>query len=277
MFTVVTAQTAPPLTFWGKCKRLLFPPTPVVEERLFMGTPYTLIAMPQPFDYDVLSTLVRQNARNLVLSPQLFLPEGSPLGKLDATAFCGQIALNTALQILDKSRIPLYARSAGLIDEHGTCQDSAAQLVKYCPCVKVYTRDREQYQAFCEEMLTQYGAVVAVTEDLSALEDVCLIVSPAVFEMPQEVQLRTPILLSHPSDGNGYLIHSFTPLLTEEILQQIPDGVVATDFLAAAFRFNKLPSLSTFCGKSGCCKKHQPTPEDISIYISDEFYAKQRR
>ncbi len=194
-------------------------------------------------DYHELYALAPRFSGRLLMAEGLDPPAEHPELLFSPQRLSEQIMLNVAVKISEMLPLPLIRRSIGLADEDGIYGDFAEKLIKHSPTVKVFTRNFEYYGQMQEKLLALYGAPLVVTGQLSSLNDCQVIYSP-VSQAAERAAALGPITVNGGVNegsmrGNVLTLHSLD--LTQERIQQVPQGVNPIYFFGAAY---------ALCGKN---------------------------
>lgn len=186
-----------------------------------------------------------QNYKNALLLPRdLEIPPDIPLKRYEPKKFISHVMTGTMIDVLEKTKIPLYKRTIGMIDMDARYQTTAHELIKYASTVRILTRNTEKYQLFAQQMLELYGAVVILCEHLESLQDSIFILNFDNYYGTKNVTLTCPIFSTGVFEtGTACTVytdfHVEIPTVLKEELPEILLGAIAeTDLLGAFYEFN---------------------------------------
>lgn len=195
-------------------------------------------------DWEQIRQLAGRYADRMLLPDSLLPPEDSLIRQPLCATFDKQVLVHTACEIIQRTRIPMYRRVAGLIDLDGNHADMLFRLLKYYTSVRVVTNNFEKYFIESERMMEELGAPVLVGEELRSLEDCVLVVLPqSIPEMsgkpPCPVLAGEQALL--PSRWN--IAAKLRPPPPAQLLSCCPAGIDPYRLMGALYEFCGVQSL----------------------------------
>lgn len=190
----------------AKLHSILTKPKVWVEPRELLGTQFAVVCAEtgerQEPDWAEVEWLAQTYSRWILLPDSLAeqFSSSSRLRAFDCRQFDREVFINTACSLIHRTRMPMYRRVLGLLDEDGGSADMLYQLLKYYTSVKVVTRNLPRYRDAAQQMMEELGAPVLVNSSLSSLSDCVLILSPGQFSSQEDVRMPCPILT--PSESH---------------------------------------------------------------------------
>lgn len=199
---------------------------------------------------------LRQCCRLALCAEGCPLPAGfrPAVGDADIGRMLAHILCNTAIEVLEKSGLPLYCRSVALIDRRCAYGDLLERIVKFVPDILVYTENSRLYQEYAQRLMEEYGAPVQFAEGLQPLSRACLILDADGNALP--CFHPVPVLstaLNRIEDDN---LRLWRPDFRMEPAQAVlPPGISRYAFFAALYErcgireIYRLSACSLRCGK----------------------------
>ena len=166
-----------------------------------------------------------------------FIPEkGSRIFEYKSERLRSFMKMNTAVEILEKSKKSPQSLSVAVIDRAGEYQSCVEKVIRCAAGITVMTENTEGYSLFAEKMLMKYGAAIRLFPP-----------SDAKFSADLTVNLSSPsqadFLFSRPTGSIKMNGGSFT--VPDLYRQYLPDGVDGYAFLSALF---SLCFVTELCG-----------------------------
>ena len=185
-----------------------------------------------------LNEVLRGSAENAVMEQGLCLPDEWGIRPVD-TQRISYLYLKSAVEFwLSSSNIPLRDRTATLIDLRGVYLDLANIMAKHCALLKVVTLRKQEYTLLAEEITSDYGGVLQITDVLSRPNDGMMLVSPKGFGVDMGGQLIVPVVTLEPDQfRNARVLHGFSQSKLECYNDIFPDSIDSLQFAAALERF----------------------------------------
>jgi len=171
----------------------------MLEVRTFLDVSYGAITAEEGRngpDWAEIERAAREHTRWILLPEGLHLPADSTLRRYQPQQFDREVLLNTACDIISRTRMPMYRRMLGLIDEEGRYSDMLEELLKYYTCVKVVTRNLAHYRFAAERMMQELGAPVLIAQELSSLSDCVLALCPGPYSSNEDFRMPCPVISS---------------------------------------------------------------------------------
>lgn len=176
---------------------ILTKPKAHLDEAEALGAPFGLIraaARQGVPDWGRIEALADRFADRMLLPDGVIPPEDSLIAGLRCPRHEKRVLLETACALIQRTRMPMYRRVLGLIDEEGDHADLLYPLLRQYTSVQVVTRNTAGYTAAAEEMMERLGAPVQVGTSLSLLSDCVLILAPGAAFGEEAQRLPCPVL-----------------------------------------------------------------------------------
>lgn len=201
MFVALELARRPDGAWWRLREILGGKPRPLLEERALFGARYAVLrargGRDGP-DWDEVVWAAREYARWILLPDGVQLPQGSPLRAYVPDAFDREVLLRTACRLIAATRMPMYKRVLGIIDEHGRHTGMLPELLRHYTSVKALTRNAARYEQAAERMMYELGAPVLQVEGLSGFSDCALVLAPEAYSSQEDARLKCPVLAAKP-------------------------------------------------------------------------------
>jgi len=197
VFVALEIRHRPQKGLRARLEGVFRPPKVWVEPRECCGAQYAaLCAEPgkNGLDWEEIEWLAKDYSRWILLPEGVELPPGSAFRQYRGDQFDRQVLLETACALIARTRMPMYRRILGLIDQEGGWADSLYPLLKHYTAIKVVTKSLSRYRFAGEQMMEELGAPIMVGDQLSALSDCVLVLCPEDYESPESFRLRCPVL-----------------------------------------------------------------------------------
>jgi len=239
MFVVLEARDCG--GFMGR----IFKPGAHTETREAFGARYGAIVLHPPVkarDWNRILALAGRYSDRLLLPSWLTPPpEVTPpsFPKYDRL-----VILKTAMEIIKLSRMPMYRRIAGLVDEKGEYADFLYPLLHHYTSVKVLTDNTGLYEQESAKMMYELGAPVLLAKDYSAFSDCALIVAPHGIRTAES--LKCPVISKNPPASAQFsdFITDLRVAPSADAREAFPEGIDYHAFLAALYEY---------CGVEAVC------------------------
>lgn len=205
-----------------------------------------------------LQQVLKESAENAVMEQGLCLSGEWGIRSID-TQRISYLYLKSAVEFwLSSSDIPLRDRTATLIDLRGVYLDLANIMAKHCALLKVVTLRKQEYALLAEEITSDYGGVLQITDVLNRPNDGMMLVSPRGFGVDLAGQLIVPVVTLEPDQfRNARVLHGFSQNGFESFKDIFPDSVDPLQFAAALERF-VFPAEAQCFVPDQCCLDNQP-------------------
>ncbi len=234
----VALETAEPHNkgIFGGILNILSKPKAQIEAREAFGAVYGVINAASPknsADWRKIAALADRYGDSLLL-PQGLVPP-PPLAEPLYPRFERRVMLTTATEIIKLTRMPMYRRVVGLVDENGEYADFLFPLLHHCTTIKVLTKQQSLYFAAAERMMQELGAPVTVCDDYAALFDCVLIFAPNGIKFSD--RLPCPVLQQYlPSEPqSSSFITNLQIEMPQKALDCCPKGIDPQKFVSALF------------------------------------------
>lgn len=177
------------------------------------------------------------------LAGRMLLPEGCcpppecRVRPFRAVRFDRLVLQRTACELINRTRMPMYRRVLGVVDERGECADFLYGLLHYYTAVKVLTGAPAVYERAAQEMMERLGAPVFIGEDPRCFAECVLILAP---EWPEALSARPgcPVLSGEAGVAGQGGCDFFSRLQTEpppDVLAAVPRGIDPHLFAGALY------------------------------------------
>lgn len=223
---------------FGGILNILNRPKPRAEARKAFGAEYGAIVAAKPIsasDWRRIAAIAGRYGDRMLFSEGVSPPP--PLREAECPRFARRLMLGTALEIIKRTRMPMYRRIVGLVDENGDYADFLFKLLHHYTTVKVLSGRRELYEEQAELMMEELGAPVILCEDYDSFSDCVLIVAPD--GVKTDSRLGCPVLGKPGSmaQGSDFITNlRFVP--GAEQVKLCPDGIEPHKFFAALYEYS---------------------------------------
>ena len=242
MFVVLEIATENHGGFIGR----IFKSAPRAETRMAFGARYgAIISRPasKQSDLERILNLAGRYADRLLLPDCVTPPQ--VITKPCFTQYDNAVILKTAIEIIKLSRMPMYRRTAGLVDLKGGYSGFLYPLLHHYTSVKVLSGNTALYEDESAKMMYELGAPVSLIEDYTAFSDCVLVLAPDGIETSES--LKCPVLSRKPPSSP-----QFSDFITD--LRVIPpSGAASEDFPKGIDKHDFLAALYEYCGVSSVC------------------------
>lgn len=188
-------------------------------------------------DWDEVAELSGRLSKRMVMPDGLTPPPDSPIRPLACPNYEKRVLLETACELVKRTRMPMYRRSLGLIDPDGLHADLLFELLKHYTSVRVVTRSIDTYRQAADDMMERLGAPVRMGSSLSILDGCVLILAPGAAFGEGGGKYPCPVLAGSvftPAVHCG-LITGLRPPVSAELRGQCPPGIEPHRFAAALY------------------------------------------
>lgn len=227
---------------------ILTKPKPQIEAREAYGAAYGAIIAKKPAsaaDWRKIETLAGRYG-DTMLFPEGIVPP-PPLREAVYPRFTRRLILGTAVEIIKRTRMPMYRRIAGLVDENGEYADFLFTLLHHYTTVKVFSRRHELYEAQAERMMEELGAPVILCEDHASLSDCVLVVAPDGIN--SSAKLKCPVLGIQGDAQQCDFITDLRFVPTAEQARLCPAGIEPHKFFAALYEYGCVESIGSIASR----------------------------
>lgn len=236
MFIAITAAESGRI--FGGILNILTKPKARIEAREALGAAYGVIVAGLPMraaDWRRVASLAGRYADRVLLPVGLEAPP--PIAPAAFPRYERRVLLQTAIEIIKRTRMPMYRRVAGLVDTTGEHADFLYALLHHYTSVKVVTKQPTLYEAQAERMMAELGAPVMLRDDYSSLNDCVLIIAPDGVDTNEK--LKCPVLSIKPPGENQHsdFITDLRVAAPPEVLPLCPDGIEPHRFVAALYEY----------------------------------------
>lgn len=238
MFVALETTGPGPNGIFGGILGILTKPKARLETRKVLGAVYGVIIAAEPSraaDWRRVAELAGRYADRVLLPDGI---DASPVVSEPAfPRFERLVLLKTAVELIKQTRMPMYRRVAGLIDEDGRYADFLFPLLHHYTAVKVLTGRPGHYSEEADRMMEELGAPVILCEDYSALTDCALIIAPDGIAFCEK--LCCPVLSKKPpkTRQESEFITDLTVIPEPELAAACPVGIDQHKFLAALYEY----------------------------------------
>ena len=191
-------------------------------------------------DWRQVERILAGRTKNVLLQQGLTLPTDSLLSPPDISGFRLCFAKKAAEDILKKAADGQKENRVLLLDEAACFPDWAAMLLPYCKKLTIATRQPKAYAGQQEQSADTFA--LTVPEQLQALHDYTMIAAPrltrALAASLGGRPFHCPLVCAENESGalvNGTLMTDFLPALPKAYLEEKPEGIEETEFLAAIY------------------------------------------
>lgn len=222
---------------FGGILNILTKPKPRIEEREAFGAAYGVIIAGKPVsdsDWRKIASLAGRYG-DMMLFPEGITPP-PPLREAVFPRFTRRLILGTAIEIVKRTRMPMYRRVAGLVDEKGEYADFLFELLHHYTTVKVFSKQHELYEAEAARMMEELGAPVILCDNQASLSDCVLIIAPD--GMKTRVKPVCPVL-GKPGEmsQSGDFITDLRFIPQAKGAKLCPNGIEQHKFFAALYEY----------------------------------------
>lgn len=216
---------------------ILKKPKPHIEVREALGAKYGAIIAAKPnsaADWRGIAALAGRYG-DIMLLPQGMVPP-PPLQEAECPRFARRLLLGTAVEIVKRTRMPMYRRIVGLVDENGEYADFLFDLLHHYTTVKVLSGRRALYQAQADRMMEELGAPVILCDDYASFFDCVLVVAPD--GLSTDLRMSCPVLGKSGGVKQGSdFITNLRYVPDAEQAKQCPAGIEPHRFFAALYEY----------------------------------------
>ena len=182
--------------------------------------------------WDDLFVCMGRLSREMVLPPDLEIPDGCGITRFVPAALEPRVVMNTAAALLARvhdPRIPIT-----LVDLRGNLCSMLIPIVRCCASVRVVTENTALYAGVCERLMDEYGASVLVCPPGSGIVRGGVAVLPFGAEQASAMEGSLCIIPSVPDPpGNAIAVQGLG--LPEEYQKMCPSGIPELLFGAALY------------------------------------------
>jgi len=237
--------------------------TAINEEKCeVMGGRYKLVrwrGASQP-DWIKLEQLCLQFRQRVLLPQNIVPPAGIVLEAPKLPNFKRMILVKTACEIAERSKLPIYRRIIGVVDDKGTLAYELPMLLRYYSCVRVISSELQLYIQESERMMHELGAPVIVGGEINSLHDCMLVISE---ETPEAV-VRAPLLCTNNSLGGINCISSLQIAPPKAVLAACPEDISLQEFAGSLYEFSGVREYNFAAGNMLCDYRYANLTEIVS-------------
>lgn len=241
MFACLTIEPPEPAGAVGSFLRALKKPQIASEALDWDGTGYLLIrARPSRRgpDWDRICEAAGRWADRLLLPESLQQAENCPIRPVRFEAFDREVLLQTACELANRTRMPMYRRVLGLVDEEGRYGEMLFPLLHHYTAVKVLTGAQSYYEALGEEMMERLGAPVQLCREPAGFSDCVLLLIPGEIPLPASYRPPCPVLTGPaPQQRQGWDVFFSPQVDIPPDKPQPPPGISPHRFAGALYEF----------------------------------------
>lgn len=251
MFVALTAAESGRI--FSGILNILTKPKASIEAREALGAVYGVIVAGLPMraaDWRRVAELADRYADRMLIPDGLEPPP--PIARAVFPRYERRVLLQTAVEIIKRTRMPMYRRIAGLVDMSGGYADFLYPLLRHYTSVKVITGRPALYEEQAERMMRELGAPVMVCENYSSLGDCVLIIAPdGIGTGATDGGIKCPVLSVRPPSENrpGDFITDLRVAAPPEILSICPCGIDPHQFMAALYEYCGVESVGFTAGR----------------------------
>lgn len=251
MFVALEVAEAGSTGIFAGILNILTKPKARLETREAFGAVYGAVVAPAPVhdaDWRRIADLAGRYGDRLLL-PEGLIPPPPPLSEPRFTRFGRVIMLKTAVEIIKRTRMPMYRRIIGLVDENGEYADFLFPLLHHYTAVKVLTGQSGLYLAEAERMMHELGAPVLLCEDYASFADCVLIIAPD--GVAASDKLSCPVLAGKPPESGqrSDFITDLEVIPKPELQALFPAGINPHKVMAALFEYCGVDEASAPAGR----------------------------
>ncbi|WP_123811014.1 hypothetical protein [Hydrogenoanaerobacterium saccharovorans] len=237
------------------------------------GSYVLLTAGSEHVDWDKVAALCGRAGKNLVMSRCLCPPEDSSIGRFEPTALTSKVLRNTCVEIIRRSKLPLYRKIITLVDPMARYVDFVPELLYHCITVKVVTTQVECYNRLSEHLMEELGASIVVTDDMDSFGGSVLVICPDS-NPADKIVTTVPVLTAGTIDG-GFACKLVGDLQIQprgELAACTPKGIAPLDFAGALYELNGWQGAEKLTAHTLRCKENLLTPSQIAQYLEQSNF-----
>lgn len=236
MFVALETVNAEESGIFGNILNILTKPKARLETREAFGAVYGVIIAAKPLrtaDWRRITELAGRYADRMLLPDGLEAPP--PISEPAFSRFERTVMLKTAVEIIKRTRMPMYRRVVGLVDETGEYADLLFPLLHHYTAAKVLTKKTSLYLGQAEKMMDELGAPVILCDGYQSLSDCVLTIAPDGISAAQK--LACPVLAKKPPQSTQYgdFITDLQVVPAPEAAALCPNGIEPHKFFAALY------------------------------------------
>lgn len=222
----------------------------------------------EQINWDKVAQITGRAGRNLVLPRRIQLPQGCPVRRFEPDAFRLQVLLNTCVDVIRHTKLPLYRKIVTLVDQDGAYTQFVPDLLCYCMTVKVVTAAQERYGTLSEKMMEELGASIVVTDHMEGSDGSMLIIAP---DAEQAVQVAQPVAVITAGDIDRpalcKLVGDLRIQPKGDLAACVPKEIDALDFAAAMCQLSGWHAGNRLAAGMLRCKNNQLTTTEFVGYL----------
>ena len=263
MFVCLVVQKQNSAGIFQRLINILTAPKVQAQTMCACGVEYLLIKAEsgrKGVNWQKVERLAGSLAEEILAPEDVKLPPSSPLKRYNCTLFNRQVLLRSACELIDRTRMPMYRRILGLVDDTGEYADFLNELLKHYTSVKVVTQATDVYEKAAQDMMEQWGAPVFVGTEPESLAECVLILAPKGMQSVCSFRSGCPVLLGDRETASGQNSQDvFTGLRVQpkkELLELVPTGIDPHLFMGALLEYGGVQPAGLTAEKLFCnCKK----------------------
>lgn len=221
------------------------------EERGVLGSSFAVVFVGKKTNWQKLQKQVGRYACRIVAPKGLQLPQSRIWRAFSGDVFEEKLLENTMRALVSSAGSRAENITIGVVDLSGKRQALVKSLLLLFPQVRVYCPDREEYRPFAQEVLEEYGAPLAITQQVDGLCG-CHIV--AALEEPPKGFVWDGLLVTTKrwwESPAGKAVQGLRPAWPEEMNQALPKDIDPMNFLCALLELGHSPHVQCLKGEYG--------------------------
>ena len=204
--------------------------------------------------------------QNRVLLPQgITLPEGVLLEAPALPRFRRAVLIQTACAIAERSKLPLYRRILGIIDDTGAMAAELPLLLRYYSCVRVVSHRTALYARESERMMHELGAPVLVGCEPDSLRDCMLVLSAG---SQRNVGIKAPLLCADTASEGFPCISSLQITPPDVVVKACPEDISLNTFAGSLYEFSGVRGYNLVAGQMLCDYRRSSITEAVNAVCS---------
>lgn len=219
-------------------------------------------------NWDKVAAALGRAARFAVMPRTLELPEGCPVRRFEPESFLSHLLLNTCIDTIRQTKLPLYRKIVTLVDSNGRYADYVPELLCHCITVVVVTAAQERYSAVSERMMEELGAGIVVTDSADGCAGSMLVIAP---ETEDAVKVTQPVVVITAGDIDQpapcRMVGDLRLSARGELAGCVPRGIDPLDFGAAMYLHSGWKGGGKLKADTLRCKNNVLSTAEIARYI----------
>lgn len=233
-----------------------------------LGEYLLVTAYSERINWDKVAQITGRAGKNLVLPRRIELPPGCPVRRFTPDTFRLQVLLNTCVDVIRHTKLPLYRKIVTLVDQNGVYTQFVPELLCYCMTVKVVTAAQERYRILSEQMMEELGASIVVTDHMEGCDGSMLVIAPdaqQAAEVAQPVAVITAGEIDRPALCK--LVGDLRIKPKGDLAACIPKEIDALDFAAALCQLGGWQAGARLAAGMLRCKNNRLTTTEFVDYL----------